>query len=171
MNPHKFESWFSTRLTIGAFPYMVNKAFNQNKYELVINVSDEYYGISPSEPYFWFPMNEWKRDMGLNSIYGAIIVLEHAEQRGWNVYLHCHMGSNRSWTVAAAYYYFRTGRHLDRPTSRGHINKMHQNCADGYLPPLREMEAWITCIREDLKDGRMKAGILGLAKVNALTNF
>lgn len=171
MNPQKFDHWFTKKLTIGGYPVLVNKEFLPMEQEYIINVSDEFYGVGGSKYYFWFPLNEWKRDMGLNSIYGALIIMQMAEAAGDRVYLHCHSGSNRSWTVAAAYHYFRTGRHLVRETRSGDMNKLLQNCRAGYLPPQKEMEAWINCIREDLKDGKMKAGILGLAKVNALTNF
>lgn len=177
MSTHKFQHWFANKLTVGGWPGLVNKSFELRRYSYIINVSDEYYhehfkvvALSPVHQY-WFPMNEFKKDIGLNSIYAAIIILWQAEQDGDAVYLHCHSGNNRSWTVAAAYYFWRTGEHLLRPTRKGYENKLHQNCAEGYLPPLREMEDFLRAIREDLKEGNMKAGILSLAKVNTIKNF
>ena len=177
MSTHKFQAWFSNKLTVGAWPDKVNKSFELRKHRYIINVSDEYYheyfkvfGLSHVYQ-FWFPMNEFKKDMGLNSIYAAIIILWQAEQDGDAVYLHCHSGNNRSWTVAAAYYFWRTGEHLNRPTRRGFVNKLHQNCAEGYLPPMREMEEFLRAIREDVKSNSMTAGMLSLAKVNAIKNF
>lgn len=177
MGATKFKEWFEKKLTVGAFPYKVNVAFEVAKYDYVINVSDEYYpdvalGLDRRGcKQFWFPMSEFKKDMGLNSIYGAMVTMWLAEETGAAVYLHCHSGNNRSWTVAAAYYYFRTGEHLDKSTRRGHVNKLHQNCAEHMLPEIREMEAFLTHVREDLNKDNMKAGILTLAKVNAIHNF
>lgn len=177
MNAQKFKDWFANRLTIGAWPGRVNKAFELRKYRYIINVSDEFY----HEDYkvfdlsgvrqFWFAMSEQKKDMGLNSIYSAMVVLWQAEQDCDTVYLHCHSGSNRSWTVAAAYYFMRTGQHLDRPTRSGdHENKLTANCSRGYLPPRAETEAFLRAIWDDLKDG-MKPGILTLGKINTVKNF
>lgn len=174
----KFAHWFENKLTVGSYPYKVNVAFDMIKYDVIINVSDEYYpGIDEVHArtrlcqVHWFAMSEFKKDMGLNAIFQSIIILWYAEQKGDSVYLHCHMGNNRSWTVAAAYYFFRTGEHMHRTTRRGYINKLHQNCAEGMLPPIMEMERFLIAVREDLKDDKMKAGILSLAKVNHIVNF
>jgi len=175
---NKFEDWFSAKLTVGSYPYQKNLLFQPKAYDVIINVSDEYYPEIDEQhakhrlcQVHWFALSEGKRDMGLNSIYMAIIILINAEAKGQTVYLHCHQGHNRSWTVAAAYYYFRTGRHLDKPTRNGSINKMVQNCEKGYLPNINEMQKWLMAIRDDLKLGSMKAGILTLSKINALENF
>ena len=63
--------WFEKKLVIGAYPYVVNEHFKP-EFSYVINVSDEFH----VEPYrniieagnknFWFPMNEAKKDIGLN---------------------------------------------------------------------------------------------------------
>lgn len=174
----KFQQWFTKKLTVGSYPYHENVGFSPKLYDVIINVSDEYYPEIDENhtrtrlcQVHWFAMSEFKKDMGLNSIYAAIIILWYAEQKGDNVYLHCHSGSNRSWTVAAAYYFFRTGAHLDKSTKRGYINKLHQNCAEGMLPPILEMERFLLAVREDLKDDKMKNGILSMAKVNTIVNF
>jgi len=176
----KFQDWFTKRLVVGSYPYFVNLTFTPNLYDVIINVSDEWYPSVDSKynewrrcEYHWFPMSEFKGDMGTNSIYGACVILWYAEQANLTVYLHCHSGNNRSWTVAAAYYYLRTGQHLDRPTRRGYVNKLHQNCAEGLLPPMLETENWLNAIKQDLCEGdmKMKAGILTLSKVNHIKNF
>lgn len=127
MAPHKFKAWFDSRLRVGCLPQNA-KGWNSSDYDCIINVSDEHYPllgiISSKQQYYWFPMSEQKKDMGLNSIYGAIIVLCTAEVIGGSVYLHCHSGSNRSWTVACAYYYFRTGEHLLKPDRSGKYENM-----------------------------------------------
>lgn len=177
MDMLKFSSWFGTKLTIGAMPFLVNIVFDINAYDIIINVSDEFYPSNELLYYrkgivsHWFPMSEQKRDIGLNSIFAAIIIMWHAEQENKRVYLHCHSGSNRSWTVAATYYYYRSGSHMTKPTRNGHLNKLLQNCAEAYLPPVGEMEAWIKAVRKDFDDGKMKAGILTLSKINTLVNF
>src|ERR1017187_2424248 len=99
----KFDDWFNQNLTIGAFPRITNVDFDHKEYDVIINVSDEYdfdvyrdlnqlYCIQT----YWFPMNEIKRDVGLNSIFGALIIMFDCEKRGLNVYLHCRAGKNRS---------------------------------------------------------------------------
>lgn len=172
MNPHKFQSWFENYLTVGCIPHKASD-FCAANYRYIINVSDEYYPerVSDRREYFWFPMSEQKRDMGLNSIYGAIYILSLAEANRDSVYLHCHSGNNRSWTVACAYYFFRTGEHLIRPVKSGpHENKLLANCARAYLPPRAEMEALLIEFRNDLSTG-MKPGVLTMAKIKAIKNF
>lgn len=176
----KFQEWFEKKLVVGSYPYMVNVTFKPKLYDVIINVSDEWYPSIDSKhnewircESHWFPMSEFKKDMGTNSIYGAMVVLWYAEQSDYMVYLHCHSGSNRSWTVAAAYYFLRTGQHLDKPTRKGYVNKLHQNCSEGLLPPLNETENWLNAIKNDLSeaDMKMKIGILTLSKVNHIINF
>lgn len=176
MSNHKFQVWFNDKLEVGPMPNAEMKDWNISKYAYIINVSDElyfgeYYGFSMRRHYFWYPMSEQKRDMGINSIFGALCTLWEAEDRRDRVYLHCHSGSNRSWTVAAAYYYMRTGVHLDRPTRSGaYVNKLVSNCHRAYLPPQAEMEAWLRYIGNALKEG-MQPGILTMSKIETLNNF
>ncbi len=120
-------------------------------------------------------MNECKRDIGLNSIYGAMVVLFTAEKTNSKVYLHCHAGVNRSQTVRAAYYYLRTGHHYDPEIKRGFINQLYANCTRGYLPPMAEMESFLNQINiklnTDLQQRQLMGGFLDTAKIEAINNF
>lgn len=170
----KFAEWFNNNLTVGAFPYRQNTKFDASLYDIVINVSDEWYldtEMQLRETFintYWFPMNECKRDIGLNSIYGAMVILSHAEKRNLRVYLHCHAGVNRSQIVRAAYYYMRTGQQLEQDRG-GFINMLVASCSRGYLPPKAEMELFLCKIANLIKS--MQGGILDMAKVETINNF
>lgn len=172
----KFKEWFERKLMVGGMPNPELRDWHPSQqFSYVINVSDEYYhGEAPMYDdvhYFWFPISEQKKDMGINSIFGALVILWQAEHDNKPVYLHCHSGSNRSWTVAAAYWYMRTGEHLYRPVKSGpHDNKLLANCDRHYLPPRAEMEDWLNAVRDELKTG-MKPGILTMSKIEAIKNF
>ena len=178
----KFEDWFTENINIGKYPYLVNTDFKANEYDCIINVSDEFYpnlhefqNVVCSNV-FWFPMNERKRDIGLNSIYGALNVLYYAEQKNFRVYLHCHSGRNRSRMVAAAYYYMRTGKQwvdtFGDPTKYG--NRLIRSSRRGYLPPQAELEQFIQKVGEFLKQPMQSvgmAGILDTIKKETINNF
>ena len=170
----KFKDWFENRLTVGPFPYRQNPNFEPSNYDIVINVSDEWYintEMHLREAFlsvYWFPMNEQKRDIGLNSIFGAMVILRFAEQRNLRVYLHCHSGVNRSRIVQAAYYFMRTGKQIETQ-SGGFINKLVAACSRGYLPPLAEMKSFLGRVASMTK--RMSGGILDLAKIDSINNF
>jgi len=180
----KFKEWFETKLIVGAFPHEDNRQFRAADYDYVINVSDEYYPTHQSwlssnvENLFWFPMNEAKKDIGLNSIYGAMVILFQAEKTNSKVYLHCHAGVNRSQTVRAAYYYMRTGSHI-KEEAKGVIilksNQLFWNCSKGYLPSLAEMEKFLNGIgiklNSDLQKRKLMGGMLDDIKINSINNF
>lgn len=175
----KFIDWFEQNLEVGAFPYLQNTLFNPSLYNIIINVSDEWYNsvhrdlkLIKELSIFWFPMNEVKRDIGLNSIYGAMNILYSAEMNNQRVYLHCHAGVNRSQIVRAAYYYMRTGEQLEEGRS-GFINMLCASCLRGYLPPKAEMEQFLTKLGEELKhkkDG-LFGGKLDSLKLDTINNF
>jgi len=173
----KFEDWFNKRLTVGAFPFKVNEKFAPSEYDIVINVSDEYYAdidMIIRENFklsYWFPMNECRKDIGLNSIYAAMVIMFAAEKKNRSVYLHCHAGVNRSHTVRAAYYYMRTGKHVESTASIGFINKLVANCTRGYLPPKAEMEAFLLSIQRFLDAEGMQGGTLDNCKIDHINNF
>lgn len=175
-----FRHWFAENLIIGGFPYLVNERFEAKDFGYVINVSDEFYHLYQSKlladrcQTFWFPMNESKKDVGLNSIYGAIRILWLAENQNKKVYLHCHAGINRSMTVRAAYYFLRTGQQLEEENnSRGYINDLVAMCHRGYLPPKKEMEKFLhqLGVKLDDTDGDLKGGELDKIKINTINNF
>lgn len=169
-----FKEWFENNLTVGAFPYKQNPNFIASDYDIVINVSDEWYldvELQIREcytSYYWFPMNEAKKDIGLNSIYGAMIILAYAEKQNLNVYLHCHAGVNRSEIVRSCYYFMRTNQQLEQNGS-GHINMLLSACARGYLPERTEMESYLGKIASYTKS--MRGGVLDMCKIESIRNF
>lgn len=168
-----FTDWFENKLTVGSFPISVNTEFVPD-YDYVINMSDEWYAlINKSLLYckcktFWFPMNEKKRDIGLNSIYGAMVILSIAEKENASVYLHCHSGRNRSRLTQAAYYYMRTGNQLSDGNEK-YVNRLHRASVRGYLPPMAELEEFLRNIGKSLD--KMHGGILDECKLGVINNF
>lgn len=168
-----FKEWFDNKLIVGPFPLLVDREFIPS-FNCIINVSDEFYSYIDEALMLhnikthWFPMNERKRDIGLNSIYGAMIVLHYAEMKGKNVYLHCHSGRNRSRIVQACYYYMRTGEQLAYGTEK-YINRLHRASTRGYLPPMAEIEEFLRKIAKELDN--MRGGILDHCKLGVINNF
>ena len=172
----KYNQWVK-KLTVGSFPYYQNKKFDASKYDVVINMSDEFsLEIEEKLQRFackthWFPMNECKRDIGLNSIYGALTILWLCEKKNQSVYLHCHAGVNRSVTVQCAYHYLRTGTHLDLDYG-SYINPLIANCHRGYLPPKAEMEGFLNNLALRLgEEQSIYGGYLDTIKLKTLNNF
>ena len=173
-----FKDWFYKKLEVNSFPFMNNEHVNAFEYDYVINVSDEFY-LEHHFPFqvagcktFWFPMNECKRDIGLNSIYGALNILWLAEQDNKCVYLHCHAGVNRSQAVRAAYYYMRTGEHFEPEIKRnGYLNSLLAMCNRGYLPPKSELEKFLTQLGKHLQSNDMMGGLLDQIKLDTINNF
>jgi hypothetical protein len=142
-NKINFTQWFESSLVVGRMP---DDYFDINKYDYIINVSDEYMPYRPNLV-FWFPMNECKKDIGLNSIYGALTILEKAYNKNRTVYLHCHAGINRSQTVKCAFHYMMTETHFEQEYGI-YKNVMFRNCAYGYLPDIKEMEAFLKMFKD-----------------------
>lgn len=113
----QFNNWFTQKLEVSRYP--LPQEIRDKKPDYVINVSDEYIIANHNVcqelniKYFWFPMSECNHNMGLNSIFGALQILFLAEHQNKSVILHCHAGSNRSVTVAQAFYYLKTGVHFN----------------------------------------------------------
>jgi hypothetical protein len=171
----KFKNWFYKKLVVGGFPFInTNQGFTLNDFDVVINVSDEYYPQHQINA-FWFPMNEAKKDVGLNSIYGAMVILFDAEKNNKRVYLHCHAGVNRSRAIQAAYYYLRTGEQLKAETSSGAINRLCAMSNRGYLPPKNEMEHFLCTLNKylqgEIQKNEMMAGMLDQIKLDTIKNF
>lgn len=171
-----FNKWFDSKLEVGSFPFMNNGRFEPKEYDYVINVSDEFYIehympiITVGVNYHWFPMNEAKKDAGLNSIYAAMVILHLAESKNKRVYLHCHAGVNRSPTIAAAYYYMRTGEHQQKDTNT-YANRLLAMCARCYLPPKSEMEKFLSLLGDRLNKNGMNGGMLDKIKLQTINNF
>ena len=171
----KFKEWYEKNLTVGAFPIKVNTNILPFMYDVIINVSDEFYPDVENKLHlhgcktYWFPMNECKRDVGLNSIYGAMVILHEAEMQNKTVYLYCHAGPNRSPTVKAAYHYMRTGEHIKEERG-GYLNRLLANCGRGYLPPKAEMESFLSAVQKRITKG-MDGGTLDMCKIGIINNF
>lgn len=169
-----FKEWFDKKLTVGAFPVLVNEGFKFYECDNIINVSDEYYPhivahfLSENIKTFWFPMNEKRRDIGLNSIYGAMVILRHAEEANESVYLHCHSGRNRSRIIQACYHFMRSGGHL-KDGNEKYVNRLYRASIRGYLPPMAEMEEFLRNIGHKIT--KMKGGILDDCKIGVINNF
>lgn len=190
----KFAEWFLKKLTVGRFPSL-QWIKEHSYYDIFINVSDEPYppelSIDPPKVdvsiplqqhevidnyqrarvrYHWFPMNEKKKDVGLNSIYAACVILYYCELKNKSVYLHCHSGVNRSPTVQQAYYYMRKGEHLESKRE-GYVNELLASCSRGYLPPKAEMEKFLNALMLALKKGESMGGQLCKIKKETINNF
>lgn len=172
----KFNEWFENKLMVGKFPFTVNEEFNPSDYKYVINMSDEYYDniqsrlLNANCQTFWFPMNEKRRDIGLNSIYGAMVIMYQAEKENASLYLHCHSGRNRSRIAQACYYYMRTGNQLQLGDEK-YINRLYRACIRGYLPPMAEIEEYLRKIDNRVSIGSMQGGILDECKIGTINNF
>lgn len=176
-NMSKFTEWFKNKLEVGGFPVNIEQFFKPKNYKYIINMSDEFYyyiysALLQNDCHtFWFPMNEKRRDIGLNSIYGAMVILYNAEKENAAVYLHCHSGRNRSQLVKACYYYMRTGEQLHQGNEK-YINRLHRASTRGYLPPMAEMEAFLRNIgNKIILNKEMRGGILDECKIGTINNF
>jgi len=174
----KFKEWFDANLEIGSYPIMNNSLFEAEKYDYCINVSDEFYFTidflitQKGCKSFWFPLNECRKDNGVNSIYGAMVILYNAEINNKKVYLHCHAGIHRSHVVRCAYYFLRTGQQLDNNRT-SYINQLLGDCARGYLPPKAEFEAFLNYLGSKLPSVKedLMGGLLDDCKIHTIKNF
>lgn len=148
--------------------------------EVVINVSDEKdfdlerelanMGVRS----YWFPMNEIKKDIGLNSLYGAMCVLYYCEEECLDVLVHCAAGTNRSPLVVQAYHLMRTGSQVLENIDGGKWdNRLIRACVQGYLPPQKELEAFLKELMQHLntKGHKKVGGSLDKIKRNTIFNF
>lgn len=163
----KLNDWFENKLHVGRFPTPFE--IEKSDYQYIINVSDELIvgcmdvALRSGKKYFWFPMNECTKDIGVNSIYAACQILRLAEEQNAKVYLHCHAGVNRSQTVAECYYRMRSGRTW--PKTRG---RLEENIRCGHLPCESSMYQLLTEWNKafDL-DETYRGGQLDLSKITA----
>lgn len=190
---NNFNKWFIDKLQVKRFPLPgeISKMLPGGH---IINVSDEYIHYNANAAlaqgiyHHWFPLNECTGHMGLNSLFAAMCVLHEAESKDLPVVLHCHAGANRSPTVAAAYYYLRTGHHLEqcyKPGTRLIVlkelngttlqfderlstenepipNMLLSNCQQSLLPPLPQMEKFLNLLGTYLEvhEPTHRAGVL-----------
>lgn len=123
------QDWFDNKLITGGSLSMLSTDFSRiaksvdhlrdRNIDIVINVDSNFDHFIDNElrklkiKNYWFPMNEFYGDIGINSIYAAMTILFHAEKTNKKVYLHCAVGANRSPTVKACYHFMRTGLHTE----------------------------------------------------------
>ena len=182
MAKKSFSSWFSENLTVGRFP-LPGEVSRLPYASHLVNVSDEYIHYNATAALrrgvyaHWFPLNECVGHLGLNSIFAALCVLHQAESDDASVLLHCHAGANRSPLIQAAYYFLRTGRHLEDCHKVGSVlvlakekgnevsfeqavsngtepipNMLQINCASNLLPPLGLMEKFLKLLGTKLEE-------------------
>lgn len=173
-------NWIKESLTVGPSPDNSFGKFPFWKYETIINVSDTPILTNPlhlsqeyGTQYWWFPMNEVKYDIGLNSIYAAIVMLYNCEKERERVYLHCHAGINRSRIVHNCYYFMRTGEHYCDDSNKGmsgFTNKLLESCFRGYLPKKEILERFLNELNSKLEknSGKPYGGLLDELKINNL---
>lgn len=144
----KFTYWYDKRLTVSHFP----ESNELLTFDVIINVSDEDYTDKMHDilhqhkiRYYWFPMNEAFKDIGLNAILGACTVLYKAFKHQKSVLLHCHAGKNRSVSVQEAFHLMMTGKLPDKEHSN---YRLLDNCERNLLPSFIYMKL---CLLE-LKD-------------------
>jgi len=151
----KFKNWFNKKLDIGSYPITQNAVYEDKQYDVCINMSDEWYPDidaqikSLTSNVYWFPMNEAKSDVGLNSLYGAMNILYNAYHKNQKVYLHCHAGINRSQATGDAFWFMMNGSHRETNTN-GFINRLVKMSGYGYLPPKLEVENYLINLKEIL---------------------
>lgn len=169
---NNFEHWFNHNLVTGAFPIKGNQR-DFSDFDVIINVSDEYYDDVDLEltslgcKTFWFPMNE-RKENGINSIYGACLILYKAFKKDKFVYSHCHAGLHRSIVVKCCFYFMMTGRHFDSFYS-GYVNPLYYDCVNKRLPELHKMQGFLLEMKlnfDDLED--CLGGVLDDLKSNNL---
>jgi len=88
--------WLENNVVVGRFP--LPQEIKNSNYDVLINVSDENIiycsetAFKNNKQYYWFPLSEGLRDIGINSIYGSLQILHLCEINNLKVYLHCHAG-------------------------------------------------------------------------------
>lgn len=163
----KFKDWFSNKLIVSRFP--LPSEIEKSDCDIFINVSDEYISschitaVKSNKMYFWFPMNECTKEIGLNSIYGALQIMYNAELDNKKVYLHCHAGVNRSPTVMECYHFMRTGHFLELKNSR-----LKNNVEFGHLPCINSLKEFLKQCQDSFnKSKTMRGGQLDSCKLKS----
>lgn len=148
----RFSDWFNEKLLVRGYPIIeeIEVGGKYSQYEVFVNVSDElYFDYATAirqlgKDYYWFPMGENTKDMGINSMFGALQVLHSAYKANKHAFLHCHAGANRSPTVKSAFYFMITGEH----EKDGRFTNTLKLNAGRHLPELPKIENWLHKCRE-----------------------
>lgn len=169
----EFQNWYNTHLQIGPMLHKSNLPHGFNdRFDMVINVCD-FSNLNYAQQftqsglhYYWFPLNEIHKEIGLNSIYASLWMLMQAYEKRLSVYLHCFSGRNRSKLIGALLYWMMTEKDLDAPTYGArnrhdnseasaikYNNRFHYNCEIGVIPNEDDMKSWLLYLRETFKNG------------------
>jgi hypothetical protein len=153
----KLKKWFDEKLKVVGYPVLVElqPSGKYSNYDVIINVSDEFWFEYSSEirqlgkDYYWFPMGETERDMGIPSMFGALWVMYQAAKKDKSILLHCHAGANRSPTIRSAFHFMMSEEHHDEKWDDGKVrsNMLKLNCGN-HLPELIKMESWLKSCKE-----------------------
>lgn len=158
MEKENVEKWVQEKLKVCGYPVFTELQEGKiySKYEIILNVSDEFWLDYSSDirklgkDYFWFPMGECEKDMGINSMFGALQVMYAAYKANKHVLLHCHAGANRSPTIANAFIFMMTSEHKSIKTTRSdnmEYNMLLHNIGK-HLPEKEQMEKWLLACKE-----------------------
>ena len=141
-----------SNLIVRGFPTVqeLNHPYIYGGVKVIINVSEHDYPDSILKEieckeirWYHFPLEEEVPDMGIGNILAAVKELMKADEAGDKVVLHCSYGNNRSRTVAEAFHFKKMGFELE-DEYKGYRNHLEYNCANGYLPPITEVERLIS---------------------------
>lgn len=115
---------------------------SEHRYPLKMRIKLRRMGIR----WYWFPLKEEGKDMGLANMMKALAVLKDADGAHEKVVLHCMCGTNRSRTVAEAFCFMKTGEHF-HDEYRNEYNHLQYNCSSGHLPERSALERMLEGIR------------------------
>lgn len=177
--------WIDHKLITGGKPDPLkwHKDGTDKKYQIILNVSDVYqvamakYCAEFNIIYNWLPLNEFSTDMGINSIYGAMEILNYAESYDKTVYVHCAAGVCRSILIKDCYYFIKYHKHRFARRARrgdGEVklnfsnpvgeperfsiyepskgNQLILQSLSGHLPPIKKMEDFLLSIQSKFKE-------------------
>lgn len=151
---NRAKDWFVSNVHVRSFikPNDLQNKWIMDGIECVVNVSSDFneevsnYLRQKNIAYYWFPMSEQNKNMGLHSIYGALKVLQPYVDRKEPIIIHCFGGNNRSKVIFESLYYLNFGS-----WPNGAVDcKTLTNCESGHLPPINVYQSFI----QDIKRGK-----------------
>ncbi len=166
-----FEEWFKNNLIVCSADKVKENIPYQSIHSvgvgLVINVSSKFFEdvyitcSNKNIPYFWFPMSE-KSENNIN-ILAVIEVIKQIHHSNKRIIIHCEAGKNRSVTMAQIYYYYKTGKFMDKKdvVQKFGQDRLDENLKRGSVPVLRKFMKMITGFRrlKDIEKSLQNAGI------------